>query len=208
VSLDEPRYIYYTFRKNPAVVLAGAPIWVTGLFSLRHTNDQAPPEEWGIPGFEIWTPPRRPDGHLIVLRSETKLTEPFGPDQVANGYSRPAQWPNAWVAAPDDLEPSITLNWDKPKRVKRIELVFDTDYNHPMESVIRGHPESVMPMCVRDYSLHDAHGAMLYATEGNYQSMNLIELRDTVVTDTIELRVHKMNGAAPAALLDFRVYEE
>ena len=206
-TVDTDRYLYYRFKRNPAVELIGTPLRVTGLFALTHTNDQAPPVEWGIEGFEIWTPPRRPKGQLLVLRSRVELTAPFNPEQLINGYHRPGYWPNAWVASPDDPEPTVTCTWSESRRISRVELVFDTDYNHPMETVIRGHPESTMPTCVRDFSLLDDQGRTVTRLTGNYQSLRSIDLNEPVNTSSLSLRVDRMNGDAPAAVFEMRAYE-
>ena len=43
------------------------------------------------------------------------------------------------------------------RQLTRIELVFDTDYDHPMESVLLGHPERVMPFCVARVVVRDGN---------------------------------------------------
>ena len=206
VVLREDCYAYFNFKHNDAVSLIPSAIQCSGVFSLRHTNDQAPPSEWGLHGFEIWTPERRPDGAIVVMRSETALAAPFAIDQLTNGFQRPGYWPNAWVASPDDLAPTVTFSWPEPKDVSRIEIVFDTDYNHPMESVVRGHPESIMPMCVRDYSIHDDRDSTLVQVTGNYRSIRTHQLERSIRTESLQIRIHGMNGRYPAALFDVRVY--
>ena len=52
------------------------------------------------------------------------------------------------MAALEDEQPCLRLTWSRPQTISRVELTFDTDYDHPMESVLMGHPERVMPFCV------------------------------------------------------------
>ena len=208
VVLSEDTYVYVRFKANTHVRLLSSALRVSGVFSLLHTDDQVPPLQSGIHGFEIWTPPRRPEGHVIVLRSEQVCTKPFDAYQAVNGYQRPGYWPNAWVAAPGDTNPHLRCIWDIPQVIKRIELVFDTDVNHPMESVNRGHPESIMPVCVRSYSIHDKEGTELWSEHNNYHSLRTICFASSITTNQLCINIHAMNGNAAAAIFSVRVYAD
>lgn len=39
---------------------------------------------------------------------------------------------------------------------------MDTDYDHSLESVQMGHPENVMPFCLRRYKLSDDKGTVFF----------------------------------------------
>lgn len=62
----------------------------------------------------------------------------FGVANLTNGFARPVRQPNAWVAAFEDEQPCLKLTWSKPQKISRVELMFDSDYDHPMESVSGG----------------------------------------------------------------------
>ena len=49
----------------------------------------------------------------------------------------------------------MTVRWPHEQVIARIELVFDTDLDHPMESVLLGQPERVVPFCVRAFRVRD-----------------------------------------------------
>ena len=124
---------------------------------------------------------------------------------VVNGVARPSDEPNAWVAAPDDPAPTLTLEWASPQIIGRIELVFDTDYDHPMESVLMGHPERDMPFCVKDYRILDSRSAVLAERKGNYQARNSVTLAEPVTTTKLQLEILSTHGA-PAAVFEVRCY--
>ena len=76
-----------------------------------------------------------------------------------------------------------------------------------MESVLMGHPERVMPFCVRSYSIVDGMGNVVYNMENNYQSVNQIIFEDAVSTDSILLKCEHPSGEVPAAVFAIRCYE-
>ncbi|NUQ00401.1 MAG: FAD-binding dehydrogenase, partial [Armatimonadetes bacterium] len=177
----------------------------SGLVSVHHHRTQEPPEDIGVETFECWSPGRRPAGRNLALRIEPPLAL-FGADQVVNGLSRPTAGPNAWVADPADTRPALTLTWGEPQVIGRVELTFDCDWDHAMESVLMGHPERAMPFCVRHYRLLDGAGNLLHECRDNYQTRRSIRLPRPVTTSALVLECLSTWGAAPAALFELRCY--
>lgn len=132
----------------------------------------------------------------------------FGPENVINGVARPTSGPNAWVAAFDDPRPTLTLSWPGPVKIGRVELSFDTDFDHPMESVLMGHPEADMPFCVRHFRLRDAAGAVLGECTDNHCTRRTVRLPEPVETDRLTIEAITSHGAVPAAIFEVRVYRE
>jgi hypothetical protein len=87
-----------------------------------------------------------------------------------------------------------------------VELSFDTDLDHPMESVLWGHPERVMPFCVRRYRIFDAHGMLLAEVAANHQTRNSISFPQPVRTDKLRIELEHPSGTVPAALFRVRCY--
>ncbi len=212
ISIDSPRYLAYCLVKNEDVSVHLSDLRVTGVLSLAQSMNKAvakgtrqePPEGSGIDSFEFWLPSRRPGGRNFAASVEPPLRAFCGAN-VTNGTARPALQPNAWVAAPDDPAPSISLCWREPQAVARIELAFDTDFDHPMESVLMGHPERDMPFCVRHYRVRDHAGALLYECTDNHQTRNSIRLGTPVSTNELRVEVLETHGA-PAAIFEIRCY--
>jgi hypothetical protein len=156
-KLAAPCYALVCLRKNEAVSVHLSEQRLTGVLAVWHnvnkavakSSTQTPPLDSGLDTFEFWTPKRRPAGKNFALRIEPPL-ECFGAANLANGFARPTNQPNAWVADFSHEQPVVRLAWREPQTIARIELCFDTDFDHPMESVLMGHPERVMPFCVRE----------------------------------------------------------
>jgi hypothetical protein len=212
-KLNENAYVYLCFRKNPALKLGFSNTRITGVLSVFNSinkavsnyGSQKPTEDIGVDEFEFWCPQRRPEGHNIALKIDPPLN-PFRVEQLKNGISRPVNEPNAWVSSIKDQNPEISLKWAKQTSITRIELCFDTDYDHPMESVLMTHPERTMPFCIRNYTITDGNGNQLFVKKDNYQSINIIELEETMLTDELTLQFEHPSAVIPAALFAIRCY--
>lgn len=210
-SLETARYALLALGRNPAVAAHTTALRVTGTMALMNGvsravsnfGAQAAAPDTGVDGFEFWIPERRPGGHSLALELAPPL-DVFTPASALNGLGRPTNAPNAWVADPDDPAPALTLRWDTPQTIGRVELGFDTDFDHAMESVLMGHPEREMPFCVRRYRL-EARGEVIAEVDGNYQTRNTLTLLRPVTTDELTVRVLETHGA-PAAIFELRCY--
>ncbi len=212
-EIEIAQYGFLTILKNPDVSLYYSDWRITGLLSVFNSinpavsnyGKQEPKEDIGVDAFEFWCPKRRPEGHNIAL----KLAEPinlFTVENIRNGIDRPVNAPNAWVADLGDTNPAITINWDKQQTIQSIDLFFDADYDHPMESVLMGHPENVMPFVVRDYTIKDDAGNTLYSKKGNYQTINKVEFSEPVTTTSLTIEVAHPSSTTPAAVFAIRAF--
>jgi hypothetical protein len=209
----KPGYFAYCLLQNPALSAHSSNLRVTGVLSLAQSMNRAvaksarqlPPPDSGIESFEFWLPARRPGGRNLACQIEPPL-DLFSPENVRNGVSRPALLPNAWVAAPDDPAPRLTACWPEPRRIGRIELVFDNDFDHPMESVLMGHPERAMPFCVKRYRILDDLGDVRFECPDNHSTRNTVRFDPPLVTSVLHIDVLETHGA-PAAILEIRFYE-
>jgi hypothetical protein len=212
LTLDRPQYAFFCLLRNPAVSVMQSEQRVTGVLSLSQSMNaavakgarQEPPEGIGIGSFEFWLPSRRPGGKNLAIALESPVT-PFSPESVANGMGRPVATPNAWVADPNDPLPTLMLSWAEPQSIARIDLAFDTDFDHPLESVLMGHPEREIPFCVKRYRIAGDCGMTLFESGENHQSRNTIRLEAAVRTRTLRIEVVETRGL-PAALFEVRCY--
>ena len=211
-AIDSPRYLAYCLMKNDDVSVCLSDFRVTGVLSLAQSMNKAvakstrqePPAGSGIHAFEFWLPGRRPGGKNLAGSVEPPLRAWCGAN-VINGIARPGLQPNAWVAAADDPAPWICLRWEEARTIARIELVFDTDFDHPMESVLMGHPERDMPFCVKHYRIRDCGGALLFERAENHQTRNSVRLPVPVTTTEVRIEILETHGA-PAAIFGVRCY--
>ena len=212
-TIDAARYVFVCLLKNPAVAAYTSPQRLTGVLSVSNTQQlavsnygaQQPTQDIGVESFEFWVPLRRPNGHNLAVTVNPPLAA-FASTNAVNGWARPTNGPNAWVATPNDPIPTLILDWDQPQTIRRIDLVFDTDFDHPMESVLMGHPENVMPFCVKRYRILDGDGREIAGCEDNHQTLRHINLDAPVSTARLHIEFLETHGGAPAALLAVRCY--
>ncbi len=208
-SIDGPRYAFLVLDQNPDVSIHAIRERVTGLMTVAKRHRQAPEADLGVDSFTFWTPDRRPSGYLFwfaVNADYPGYTRAFEPGQVINGIDRPVLRPNAWVAQCDDPNPTIRLSWPAAQPIGTIQLAFDTDWDHSMESVLMGHPEHAMPYCVRDYAILDATGTVVVAVKDNYQTRNTHRLAEPLRTTALSVRVDSIRGRSPAAIFGIRCF--
>ncbi|WP_431210119.1 hypothetical protein ACQ86N_29215 [Puia sp. P3] len=155
---------------------------------------------------EFWCPQRRPEGQNLAFSLVPGL-RCFGVENIRNGIARPTVAPNAWVADLADAAPWLRIEWDGPRAIRKLVIKFDTDLDHPMESVLMTHPEYVMPFCVRNYRILDEEGKELYRKEGNYQTINVIEFEKPVTTRRLTIAVEHPSAETPAAVFEILCYE-
>jgi len=212
-DIPAQQYAFIIIRKNPAVSAYLSDKRLTGVLLLfqaenkavSNTGVQTPPADIGIDAFEFWTPKRRPAGKNLAFTFAGAL-HTYTAASVANGCARPYLSPNAWVADPSDGSPRLEIKWDNKVTIRSIQLSFDTDPDHPMESVLMHHPERVMPFCIRNYYIYDGRGNLLKEVKGNYQTRNIISLDKPVVTDALTVVCEHPSADVPAAIFEIRCY--
>jgi hypothetical protein len=211
-AVETPQYVFVCLMPALGVSVELTDQRVTGVLSLsqrmersvaRAAVQEAFPEA-GVPRVEFWLPERRPGGRNWALMISPGL-DVFGPSNAVNGLRRPACGPNAWVADPEDPAPTLTLRWPSPTSIGRVVVTLDTDLDHPLESVLRGHPEREMPSCVRGYRLRDDMGRVLYECSDNHLTRNSVSFSRPVTTSALSMEVTETRGW-PASVFEVRCY--
>jgi FAD dependent oxidoreductase len=172
--------------------------------SVAKSAIQTPPAGSGVDTFAFWLPDRRPAARNLAVRFSPPL-EPYQPANVVNGFARPWRGANAWVPQPSDSNPTLRLSWDTPQILRSIEIVFDTDTDHPMESVLLTHPERVMPGCITSYRIVADNGNVLAEVLENHQTRRTLALSTPVKTSNISIQILS-HGEAPPAIFEVRCY--
>ncbi|WNJ16570.1 FAD-dependent oxidoreductase [Pontibacter sp. G13] len=211
-ELEEEQYGFLTFLANESVQIRQSEQRYTGVLSVFNgvnkavSNDgsQRPPKDIGIDAFEFWIPQRRPSGHNLAMKISPTI-EAFEATNLGNGWVRPIRSVNAWVADLADPTPTLTVEWEADRPVSEIRLFWDTDYDHAMESTLMGHPESVMPFCVRNYQIFDLEGQLLAEVTGNYQTLNVHALPPETHVKGLVLKMEHPSEHIPAALFEWVV---
>jgi len=213
-TLQDDRYLYLVLLRNESVSVPISNMRVSGILSLfNHINvavsnygRQSPPEGIGFDAFEFWCPRRRPGGRNLAITLNNGVPV-FGSENLRNGVDRPHVMPNAWVADPEDPSPFIRLEWDEPQLIGSIELCFDNDFDHPLESVLMGHPEDRMPFCVRDLTVSDDRGNEIACLRDNHETVRYIHLTEPVETRTLTIALSHPSAHVPAALFAVRCFK-
>ncbi|WP_198664255.1 FAD-dependent oxidoreductase [Jiangella endophytica] len=204
VTIDEPRYVFVALMANDDVSVRTSLTRVTGLVSVRHSGTQEADPAVGRPRVEFWLPERRPGGHNLAVTANPPLRA-WDAENLRHGHARPTAQPNAWAAAPGDPAPAATLRWASPRTIERVELGFDTDFDHALETVLWAHPENAMPFCVRHYRVK-AGGAVVAERTANHQTRDTLTFDPPLETDELTVEVVAGHGDVAAAVFEVRCY--
>lgn len=210
---EEACYAFVCFMKNDNVQLAYSDKRISGLLSVFNTvnpavsnyGKQAPTEDIGVDSFEFWCPLRRPKGKNIALTLNPPL-KAFSPEFLRNGLQRPVSSTNAWVADFDEKESQIAITWNEPTVIQRIELFFDGDYDHPLETVLMQNPETRLVFCADKVTVLNCRNELLGVISNNYQSHRTIQFDEPQVTQQLKIRIENTHQDAPNSLFEVRCY--
>ncbi len=213
IAFTEQQYTFVCFMRNEAVALANSDKRISGIVSVFNAinpavsnyGKQEPPSDIGVEAFEFWCPQRRPEGKNIALKLQPAL-QAFDVNNLRNGLQRPVKSTNAWVANYNDKEATITINWDEEQNINSVELFFDADYDHPLESVLLLNPEHKMAFCADDVKIYNSNNELVAAITDNYLSRKTIHFNNTVNTKALILKISNSNADAPASLFEVRCY--
>lgn len=209
----EPTYVLVALPANPDVQVHLSEERLPGILTLRQRghasvskgSSQEPPTGVGIDAFDFWTPERRPKGKNIAVKFDPPL-HCYSADQVANGVGRPTSQVNAWVANRHDPHPSLTLSWAEPQEIEIVEVVFDNDFDHPMETVLMQHPERRMPHCAQNLRLRLPNGRLLASVTDNHQTRVSIKFNRPIQTNSLVLEVDHPSQMASACVFEVKCY--
>ncbi|MCH6235582.1 FAD-dependent oxidoreductase [Cognataquiflexum rubidum] len=212
-SISVPQYVFVTFVANSALMLKCSNARVTGLLSVFNkfnksvatSSRQEPPPGIGIDSFEFWVPERRLQGHNLAFELARSLRL-FSKENIRSGIFRPTTQPNAWVASLEDSNPSLTLEWTKEQKISTVQLHFDTDFDHPMESTLMGHPESEIPFCTKSFMIKDDSGAVIYHKKENHQTIQKVQFPSPIRTQKLTFEFEKRAESVPLSVFGISCY--
>lgn len=121
-----------------------------------------------------------------------------------------------WTARLSEGGAWIELAWEKPQRIREVQVTFDTGLHRSLmlsasESVTRKQIRGAQPETVRDYSiLYRGPGSNqlteLVAVRGNYQRLNRHRF-EAIETNGIRIHIASSNGDPFARIFEVRCYE-
>lgn len=212
-ELETDCYAFVCLQANAALEVYESEQLVTGVTTVVHRqNDkvakgsgQSPPDASGIDAFEFWPAERRPQGRNLAARVEIDPAT-FAAENAINGCARPTNCPNAWVASPEDPLPTLRLRWDEPQLIQTIELVFDPDWDHPLENIVMQHPERVMPTVVKSFRILGPDQEVLVSCRDNHSAMVTSQLKSPITADRLYVELDPPSEEVPVSLYEVRCY--
>ncbi|SFC03007.1 FAD dependent oxidoreductase [Algibacter lectus] len=211
-TLENNQYGFITFLSNEKISVKTSDNRFTGVLSVfngvnkavSNNGKQTPPDNIGVDTFEFWTPHRRPEGKNIAMEISPAI-EAFEVENLSNGYVRPGKTVNAWVADINDEKPTLKIEWDSEQELSEIKLFLDSDYDHPMESTLMGHPEDIVPFCLGNYKIKDVNGTVLFEKEDNYQTINTWHFKQKHKTKGIVIETEKSQAHVPVSIFEILI---
>jgi FAD dependent oxidoreductase len=212
-TFDEVQYAFVCFMSNAEVALAVSEKRITGLLSVCNAvnpavsnyGKQEPAGDIGIEAFEFWCPQRRPGGKNIAMKIEPALPA-FSPENLRNGIQRPVSSTNAWVADYNNTNAQIKIVWSEVQSIKQVELFFDADDDHPLESVLLSNPETKMPFCADEVQVYNCNNELVGEISGNYLAHRTIRFDKPVTVTELKINISNSTSAAPVSLFEVRCY--
>ncbi|WXC64844.1 hypothetical protein SNK03_010656 [Fusarium graminearum] len=210
IENPQTQYVFLAFMQNESVALCTSKTRVSALMTVEHECTQSPPSDVGVDEFERWTPVRRPMGHNLALTLEPPL-QAWGVQNLCNGVTRPTKRTNCWVPGSGPDRKLLKVFWSNPVEVSKVVVCFDTDYDHALESVLRGHPERTIPFCVKKWRLLDlSEGEKeLYVEDENHMSRREVFLDSRRKLTNLGVEILELNGGESVlgGIFEVRVYE-
>lgn len=216
ISLDEEIpydcYVFFCFIKNEEIEILFSEYRITGLLSVfnkampavSNWGKQIPPKGIGVEEFEFWCPERRPEGKNIAMKICPGIRL-FGKENLYTMHHRPVEKPNAWVAALDDSQPTIRLEWEKPQTIHALTLFTDTDYDHPMETIQWGHVDDRMPFCVDSVRVYNSQKTQIAEVNDNYRTRIDIRFEPALTETIVYLKLKNSSPKVPVSLFGIQL---
>jgi FAD dependent oxidoreductase len=205
VSIDATQHVFVIVPQIEGGALYLSKAQPTGVLTLLQKMNAAvakslvqnPPEGSGIDTFAFWLPERRPLARNLAAKISPPI-ELFTPQMVQNQFARPWCGVNAWVPTQDDPIPKLTLSWAEAVKLSEISITFDSDFDHPMESVLLTHPERVMPGCVIAFRVTADGENVLAEVSNHHQTRWSLKLVKPVTASALTIEILEHGEASPA----------
>ena len=69
-----------------------------------------------------------------------------------------------------------------------------------METVQYGHPENIMPFCVRSLKIYDRSGNMLASVDDNHKTIVDVEFREKLSADRLRIEFENCQDNVPVSV--------
>jgi hypothetical protein len=211
---NQEQYVFVCFLANENIELAISNKRITGLLTVANAinvavsnyGKQEPKEDIGVDAFEFWCPQRRPKGNNIAMKIEPAL-QPYSTENLRNGLQRPVSSTNAWVADYSNNNAELKIIWNEMQTISKMELFFDTDYDHPLESVLLHNPETKMAFCADEVQIYNNNNELLGAISGNYLPRRIIQFAKPITVNELKINISNSDTTSSPSLFEIRCYQ-
>ncbi|TFV99930.1 FAD-dependent oxidoreductase [Leifsonia flava] len=211
---SEPENVVVVFEANPHVSIELTDAPAPGVLALAHQPEDDGDANVAVSHDEpiVQWPAHILRGWGARLRVHPP-TAAYDVAKVAGGYQRPYGGPQMWVSAagPATRDEWVLLDWDEPKTVTEIRLVFDDDVDVELNTLHHHRsPHVVFPQLVRDYAVEGrtAQGWETLVTEtGNRRRHRVHDVRPSSPIEALRVSITATNGDAHARIVAVRAYE-
>ena len=180
------------------------------------------------PGVELAICDQIRTGFLCGRSGLPELYEPrawyqdaalYGAEQLASGENRPWGGANAWIAAPEDAEPWVQMQWKAAVEVREIRLYFDPDLTMELPSSHTSHWEKshffaarqgMPPQLVKELALtvelENGETVKLTELHDMHQRLIIVKLPQTLSLYALRVELRETWGGRPPVIYGIRVY--
>lgn len=103
--------------------------------------------------------------------------------------------------------PRLDIEWGSKQRLQQLDIFFDADYDHALESVLMRHADSVSPYCVKAFRVLDDAGSELARSDDWHHGRWTCRFETCVETTRISIEILSMNDRnALASVYQVRAY--
>lgn len=156
------------------------------------------------------------DKARTAVISATSQRDGYEAQNIISGVARrEGAKSNLWCSAgmsPDGEQLTLTLS--EQASVSQIRLTFDPDLSEERcisvsKAFIEKQPKGIANTLVKDYTVELLTADQVIAVHSvreNRQRLNVIDLENPVIADTVRVTVHSTNGCADARIYEIRIY--
>jgi len=136
---------------------------------------------------------------------------------LTNGWARniPGKQIHYWASRMDGDGAWIELSWDSPRRIREVQITFDTGFQRELtlsaqDSVNEGMIRAAQPETVRDYEVQvrkrgESRWTSVAAITGNHQRLRRHRF-EPAEAEAVRLRITATNGIQFARVFELRCY--
>jgi hypothetical protein len=201
--------LFIAFDPNEAIHLAISKDELNGLFLLQKQPMNRRTTFCDIDTLEVKTEMWRSTKGLPCFRTlpEQKI---YDAAVMNNGYLRNYGLPNLWLSATGSGNESVTIRFDKKKKIKMLQLVFDSNLNYHYDNLEIYKDFNIFPTLVKNYSVYyssESELKKLIEVKNNHQRVNKL-IFDEIETDQLYIDFEETNGSSRVGVYEIRAYED